>query len=530
MNDAGRVESMAPAPSLLKHAHIGPIIPASAVVTRYCVALGVVIFIFCVRAALSPVLGMQAPLLPFVLGVLLSAYLGGRGPALLASFVTPVLATLWFTNWPMDAPPWQWPLHVAFFLVLAVMTTLIMHAMQVTVSAAEENAQRIEQSANALREANLRKDEFLAMLAHELRNPLTPVRNVAHILGRGTPDAATVRRASKMLERQANHLTHLVDDLLDVARITHRRIKLKREIISAEEFVTMALETVQPSLDARRQVLMLHPPPAAVYVEGDVVRLSQVITNLLTNASKYSPEGARIHVEISAEVDVVNVAVRDPGLGIDPQLLPHLFELFMQGDRSLDRAQGGLGIGLTIVRHLAEMHGGTVQASSEGLGKGSEFRVRLPRATRALADPAEDRQGPQRRSRRRRVLVVDDNLDCAESLRDVLQLDGHTVVVVEDGPSALSMLDDFPAEVVLLDVGLPRMDGYMVAHAIRARFAPGKLRPRLVALTGYGREEDRLAALRSGFDDHLVKPLDPEHLLRVVSEGMPLQSIREGSR
>jgi signal transduction histidine kinase/ActR/RegA family two-component response regulator len=528
MDDASGVEAMGPQPSLLKHANIGPIIPATAVVSRYCVALGVVLLIFALRAALAPFLGAQAPLLPFVLGVLLSAYLGGRGPALLATAVTPVLATIWFTSWPGDAPPWQWPLHVVFFVLLAVVIAVLMHAMQITANAASENARRAERSAHALREANHRKDEFLAMLAHELRNPLTPVRNLAHILGRGTPDAGTVRRASRMLERQANHLTHLVDDLLDVARITHRRIQLKREIVDAEEFVTMALETVQATLSARRQVVTLSPPSSDAYVEGDVVRLSQIVTNLLTNASKYSPEGARIRVAVTADAGQVVIAVSDPGAGIDPQLLPHVFDLFLQGDRSLDRAQGGLGIGLTIVKHLAEMHGGGIEASSPGLGKGSEFRLRLPRVAR----PPRDHVGsnpPQVRARRRRVLVVDDNNDCAESLRDVLRLDGHTAVVVNDGPAALSTLDDFPADVVLLDVGLPRMDGYMVAHAIRARYAPGRPRPRIVALTGYGREEDRQSALRSGFDEHLTKPVDPERLLQVLSEGQRTQSVSEDS-
>jgi CheY-like chemotaxis protein len=207
-----------------------------------------------------------------------------------------------------------------------------------------------------------------------------------------------------------------------------------------------------------------------------------------------------------------------------------LFDLFMQGDRSLDRSQGGLGIGLTIVKHLVEMHGGTVTASSPGLGEGSEFRVRLPRALPVPVIDTAQKRDPQRRPRRRRVLVVDDNVDCAESLRDVLRLDGHEVRVTRDGPAALSLLDDFAAELVLLDVGLPRMDGYMVAHAIRERFARARTRPRIVALTGYGREEDRQAALRSGFDDHLTKPLDPDGLLRLVAQGMQSQPVREGAR
>jgi signal transduction histidine kinase/ActR/RegA family two-component response regulator len=527
MNE-GRGEGLAaPLPSLLTH--IGPVIPLSATVTRYAAAAGVVLFIFTIRAAMSPLLGVQAPLLPFLLGVLLSAYLGGRGPALLASGITPILATIWFTSWPQDGPPQQWLLHVAFFLVLAVLTILIMEAMQITVRRANENARRAEQSAQALREADQRKDEFLAMLAHELRNPLTPVRNVAHILAR-TPDAATVRRAGEMLARQAGHLTHLVDDLLDVARITHRRIQLKFGNASMEDLVNMALDTVHPLLAERHQRVTVAVSVPNVHVNGDMVRLCQVLSNLLTNASKYSPEGRRIHVSVGADAREVLLKVRDEGYGIDRELLPRLFDLFMQGDRSLDRAQGGLGIGLTIVKHLVEMHGGSVEAVSEGLGKGSEFRVRLPRAADVpLADAAQKR-GPQRRPRRRRVLVVDDNFDCADSLRDVLRLDGHDVAVVHDGPAALTRLEDFAAEVVLLDVGLPRIDGYMVAHAIRARYPIGRARPRLVALTGYGRDEDRQAALRSGFDEHLTKPLDPEKLLRVVAEGSQTQPARESAR
>jgi signal transduction histidine kinase/ActR/RegA family two-component response regulator len=500
--------------------HIGPVLPAESVVTRYAAAAGVVLFVFSIRAALSPLLGVQAPLLPFLVAILLCAYLGGRGPAFLASAITPILATIWFTNWPADAPPLQWVSHVAFFLVLAVIGILFMHGLQVTVRRATANAALAESSAQALREVDRRKDEFLAMLAHELRNPLTPIRNVAHILSRGSGDPDTVRRAGEMLERQANHLTHLVDDLLDVARITHRQIQLRREVLAVEDVVSMAVENVRPILEARQQIVTITSTASNAFVDGDGVRLCQVFSNLLTNAAKYSSEGRRIHINIGADAREVIVTVRDEGMGIDPEQLPRLFDLFMQGDRSLDRVQGGLGVGLTIVKHLVEMHGGTVEASSEGMGHGSEFRVRLPRVFDApVLERLRDRKVPHG-GRRRRVLVVDDNRDCAESLRDVLRLDGHDVMMVRDGPAALSVLEDFPADVVLLDVGLPRIDGYMVAHAIRARFAPGRPRPRLIALTGYGREEDRQAALRSGFDEHLTKPVDPEGLLRLIAHGL----------
>jgi signal transduction histidine kinase/ActR/RegA family two-component response regulator len=527
MTDTVRQETTAPLPSLLNYAHIGPIIPAHATLWRYGAAVVIVLFIFAMRAALAPLLGQQAPLLPFLLGTLACAYLAGRGPALLAAAITPVLTTIWFTGWPHDAPPWQWLAHVLFFLLLAGVTAFIMDALQKTVRRVHHSARELAAANAALLENDRRKDEFLAMLAHELRNPLTPIRNVAHILGRGTPDAATVRRASGMLERQATHLAHLVDDLLDVARITHRRIQLKREVVSLEHVASLALETVQPTLEARRQLVTTRVA-APDHVNVDVVRLCQVIANLLTNASKYSAEGSRIHVDISGDDAEATLTVRDEGAGIDPQLLPRLFDLFMQGDRSLDRAQSGLGIGLTIVKHLVEMHGGSVAASSEGLGKGSEFRIRLPRALELPSRLAPEMAG-SRHVRRRRVLVVDDSIDCAESLRDVLRLDGHDARVARDGPAALALLEDFAADLVLLDVGLPRMDGFMVAHAIRARFGSGRPRPRLIALTGHGGEHERQAALRSGFDEYLAKPVEPARLLRIVSEGSGVSATRADS-
>jgi signal transduction histidine kinase/ActR/RegA family two-component response regulator len=516
MSDAGSVEPGVVRTSVITHAHIGPLIPTHATALRYSAAIGVVLMIFSLRAALAPLLGLQAPLLPFLAGVLVSAYLGGRGPAILASVVTAVLATLWFTDWPHDAPPFQWVAHVTFFVLLAVLTAFIMHALQEAMLRADQNAIRAEASAQALRENDRRKDEFLAMLAHELRNPLTPVRNVAHILRRKPTDAATVRRASEMLERQASHLTRLVDDLLDVARITHRRIELKREILNLEDVVDRALETVQPLIESRRQLVTPTVTSSHVHVDGDVVRLCQVVSNLLTNASKYSANGQRIHIDIGGNETAATLSVRDEGQGIDAQIMPHLFELFMQGDRSLDRAQGGLGVGLTIVKHLVDMHGGRIEALSEGVGKGSEFRISLPRATGyPMHTPAAN--APQRRVRRRRVVVVDDTVDIGESLRDVLRMEGHDVVVARDGPAALAALDYFAADVVLLDVGLPRMDGFMVAHAIRARYG-GKPRPRIIALTGYAQAEDRQSAMRSGFEYHLTKPVEPDRLLRIVAD------------
>ncbi len=290
-----------------------------------------------------------------------------------------------------------------------------------------------------------------------------------------------------------------------------------REPLSLDRVVEAALETVQPVLDARKQIVSVRQPGEKVFVDGDGTRLSQVVANLLTNASKYSPERARIAVVIDGSATDAIIEVHDPGVGIDAQLLPHLFDLFLQGDRTLDRAQGGLGVGLTIVKLLVGLHGGSVEAYSAGLHQGSEFRVRLPRRHQS-AIPAPQVPEAPRAVKPRRVLVIEDNADAAESLRAVLQTDRHEVEVVHDGAEGLAKLEEFRADVVLLDIGLPRMDGYMVAHAIRERFALQGHRPRLMALTGYGREEDRTAALKAGFDGHLAKPVDPRRLLQVVAD------------
>jgi len=509
--------------------YIGPLLRDDAVALRYGASILVVLAIGGARALLAPLLGSQAPLLPFVLGVFFCAYLGGRGPALLASVLSPVLATVFFTNWPADGPPMQWVAHVVFFLLIAVLSSVLMHELQKR-SRAEREAREIAAShANALREADRRKDEFLAMLAHELRNPLAPIRNVAYVLSKGGADPATVRRSGQMIERQASHLTHLVDDLLDVARITRGRVALHREPLSLDTVVDAALETVQPALDSRHQSVSVRQPGEKIFVEGDSMRLCQVLANLLTNASKYSPERARIDIVIDGSAVDAIVEVRDPGAGIDAQLLPHLFDLFLQGDRTLDRAQGGLGVGLTIVKLLVEMHGGTVEALSAGLGKGSEFRIRLPRTQLPSGIPS--REIPEERPpvRPRRVLIIEDNADAAESMRALLRTDGHHIELAYDGAAGLAKLEDFRADFVLLNIGLPRMDGFMVAHAIRERFALAARRPKLLALTGYGREDDRTAALKAGFDGHLAKPVDPRRLLQIVADEAPVFSTSRQS-
>ncbi len=355
----------------------------------------------------------------------------------------------------------------------------------------------------ALREADRRKDEFLAMLGHELRNPLAPIRTAVQLLklrDGGGPEAA---RARDVIERQAEHLSRLVDDLLEVSRITSGKIRLKRAQVELGPLMTRAVETCRPMIDARRHELTLTLPDRSVRVEGDAVRLAQVLSNLLNNAAKYTPEGGRIWLSLRQEGDAARVLVKDSGPGIPPDMLERVFELFTQVDRSLDRSQGGLGIGLTLARRLVEMHGGTLRALPHPAGDGAELEVRLP-ALPDVAPNGDVTQPAKPEVRRRDVLVVDDNVDAAETLAELLTLLGHTARAVHDGPAALEAARSAVPEVVLLDIGLPGMDGFEVARRLRAAH-PGVV---LVALTGYGQDDDVRQCREAGFDHHRVKPVD----------------------
>jgi signal transduction histidine kinase/ActR/RegA family two-component response regulator len=353
-----------------------------------------------------------------------------------------------------------------------------------------------------LRDADRRKDEFLAMLAHELRNPLAPVRTVGELLGRSAASHPQLQVMADILKRQIAHLTRLVDDLLDVSRITQGRIELQREPVDLAAVVEDARESVQPLIAERRHSLRLVVMPRAVYVNGDKARLVQCVSNLLTNAAKYTDAGGVIEIAVKSEGTQASIAVTDNGVGISPELLPHIFNLFVQSTRSLDRAQGGLGIGLSLVRRLIEMHEGQVIASSAGHGHGARFEIRLPLATAAPAEHNVQPGAPPVSARR--ILVVDDNQDAADSLVLILNSIGHAAQAVYSSEEALRSLDQTVPEVILLDIGLPVMDGYQLAALIRARNIPA----RIVALTGYGQPEDVSKAAAAGVDAHLVKPVD----------------------
>ena len=379
------------------------------------------------------------------------------------------------------------------------------------------NLKRVE---DELREADRRKDEFLATLAHELRNPLAPIRNSLQILKMPGVDAATVQQTRDMMERQVHHLIRLVDDLLDVSRVMRGKIELRRESVELATVVARAVETAQPLIEVQGHQLEIAVPSESLLLSADPVRLAQVVGNLLTNAAKYTEANGRIWLKAEREDGRAVLRVRDNGIGIAPDVLPHVFDLFMQVDHAAARSQGGLGIGLTLVKNLVEMHGGTVEACSEGLGRGCEFVVRFPLLTSGNRNAVEDGNGQQQaetiRASGHRLLVVDDNRDAAVSLAMLLRLQGHEVHVAHDGPSALAVAASYRPHVVFLDIGMPGMDGYETAR--RMRELPGMGNVVLAALTGWGQQEDRRRTAEAGFNHHLVKPPEPEAVNGVLDD------------
>jgi len=363
----------------------------------------------------------------------------------------------------------------------------------------------------ALEQADRRKDEFLAMLAHELRNPLTPIANAAEALLQIVPtERAQERLLVGMVRRQAGQLARLIDDLLDVARITQGRIELRTQQVSIRGCIESAVEMVEPLVRARRQQLLLTQPLESLYVSGDQERLGQCISNLLVNAVKYTNPEGEIRVRHYAQGGQAVIEIVDNGVGIAPELLPHIFELFVQGDRTLDRSQGGLGVGLAICKQLIEMHRGSVTAYSEGVGRGATFEIRLP-LTEATTGTDNNVRPPTMRARR--VLIVDDNHDAADSLAVVLRFEGHAAIVAYSAQDAIEAVATAQPEFVLLDIGLPNMDGYEVARRIRASGAAA----RIIALTGYGQLEDRQRSKDAGFAAHLVKPVDISILVSLLA-------------
>ena len=365
----------------------------------------------------------------------------------------------------------------------------------------------------ALKGADKRKDEFLAMLAHELRNPLAPIMTAGEILARMAPSHAPIAAATSVIRRQAKHMTRLIDDLLDVARVTQGRIHLQKQAIDIDEVVAQAVEICEPQRQAKQQRLIMSAEKTSpLYVQGDTARLVQCVANILANAIKYTDPQGEIKVSIRAREAVVLIEVADSGSGIAPELLPRIFELFVQSQRTLDRSQGGLGVGLAIVKRLIEMHDGRVRASSRGEGLGSTFEIELPRIAAPMASVQEAETATLTRGR---ILLVDDNVDAAQSLAMLLEMQGHVLLAVHSAGEALASIDAFKPDVMLIDIGLPDIDGYELVQQLGAM--PAGRTSRKIALTGYGQPEDRQRSLTVGFDAHLVKPVNLPMLERAIA-------------
>ena len=389
----------------------------------------------------------------------------------------------------------------------------------------------LRRQADELIRANTAKDEFLAMLGHELRNPLSPILTALELMRVNSPEDAPLQRSREVIERQTRHMARLVDDLLDVSRITRGKIELRRETVNLASIVCHAVQTTQPLIMDRQHRLEVRLPAEPLHVDADPLRLEQILANLLNNAAKYTDSGGEIHVWVESGGRQAEIHVADTGRGIPLVMLPHIFDLFTQVSPTIDRTQGGLGLGLTLVRRLVEMHGGTVEARSPGFGQGSEFIIRLPISGRGsqvpgpkssdaapaapVPGPGTSELGPKTLDLGRKVLVVEDNLDARETLEALLDLWGHSVRSAANGHEAVAVVGEWKPDVALIDIGLPGMDGYQVAAAIRAHAVGTEVR--LVALTGYGQPEDRERALDAGFNAHAVKPVDPDLLQRLIA-------------
>lgn len=386
-------------------------------------------------------------------------------------------------------------------------------AIDITRRKSDEEAVRASEV--QLREADRRKDEFLAMLAHELRNPLAPIATASTLLERAIDNPAVIRRTSEIIARQVRHLTNLVDDLLDMSRVTQGLIKIDREPVDLKAAAYEALEQARSVIETRKHTVAIRLPADSAWVAGDKTRLVQVLVNLLTNAAKYTPVGGLVTIQLERVGDDARLSVIDNGQGIDPDLVPRVFDLFVQAERTPDRSQGGLGIGLALVKALIDLHGGDVEACSDGVGRGSRFIVTLP----CIAPPETGdtvHAAPASTSQSLRVLVVDDNVDAARTLAELLELDGHLVQVCYDGRSAIEAATGKAFDVFILDIGLPDMTGYTLIDALASN--PMAADALFIAATGYGQLHDRAASQRAGFAHHLVKPVDQRTLNEAIDQ------------
>lgn len=491
----------------------------------HAVAIGATGFVALVRLTVSDTAGNFAPLIPFVMAVVIAAWYGGLVPGYLATTLSTLAADYLFvpTQHTLRIESLTGGVALGAFVVTGVLITLAcesLHRSRRSLQSEQENLRRSLEAQRKLQEAlatsDQRKDEFLATLAHELRNPLAPIRNAVHILQRRTDASPDLEWAHGVIARQVTHMARLIDDLMDVARITRGALDLRLERVDIQTIIRDALETSRPMIEANHHDLSVILPNSAVQVEVDPVRLSQVFSNLLNNASKYTPPGGRIQLRARLEGDGLAITVTDNGIGIPETMLSWIFEPFSQIEPSTRRPEGGLGIGLALARRLVQMHGGKLVASSSGVGMGSAFTVYLPVMSAQPAAPAQPvkiQTPPPIPTLRRRVLVADDNHDSALSLTFLLNADGYEARIAGDGMQALEIFNEFRPDIALLDIGLPGLNGYEIARQIRIQVDWDVI---LIAITGWGSAEHRRRSAAAGFDCHLVKPVDPQALSQLL--------------
>ena len=504
----------------------------------YLVAIVATAGVAAIRLAVSDTVGNFAPIVTFTVAIVIAAWYGGLKPGLLSTVMS-VLAADYLYHPGRRSFYIQTVSGAVSLCVLGFAGVLIsllcesLHRTRRRLEAEQENLRRSVEMQREMRDAltasDRRKDEFLATLAHELRNPLAPVRNASHILKARMPPTPELQWARDVIDRQVTQMTRLIDDLMDVARISRGTFELRREHVALEEVIRVAVETSRPGIDASGHDLVVRLTPEPVYVDADVIRLAQVFSNLLNNASKYTGAGGRVAVTAERDPGTVWVTVQDSGIGIPSEMLAQVFEPFTQLDHSLERSRGGLGIGLALAKRLVEMHGGAIEAHSAGPGQGSRFIVRLPVVTWQSVPQEADAgsHGPVPARGRNRVLVADDNYDSATSLSILLNDAGYDVRTAGDGVQALETAAQFRPDIVLLDIGMPKLNGYDVARHVRRQ--PWGRNVLLVAVTGWGGADHRQQTTQAGFDHHLTKPVDPAALTRLLASLTRTESPVSGS-
>jgi signal transduction histidine kinase/ActR/RegA family two-component response regulator len=492
----------------------------------YLIAIVATAVVALVRLEISDTVGNFSPIVAFTISIVIAAWYGGLRPGLLATVLSTLAADYLYTprrhSFEISTPSGAVALGVLCFAgVLISLLCESLHRTRRRLEAEQENLrQSIElqrKMRDALTESDRRKDEFLATLAHELRNPLAPIRSATHILRAMLPPTPQLHWARDVIDRQVTQMARLIDDLMDVSRITRGVFDLRREHVALDEVIRGAVETSRPLIDASGHELVVHLPPESLYLDADTIRLAQVFANLLNNAAKYTAPGGRIAVSVAREPALVSVTVQDSGIGIPTDMLTRVFEPFTQLDRSLERSRGGLGIGLALARRLVEMHGGTIEAHSSGPGEGSRFVVRLPLSAQQgiPRPPSHESRVPTPAVGRHRILVADDNSDSATSLSILLNEAGYEVRTAGNGVQALETAEQFRPDIALLDIGMPQLNGYDVARQLRKQ--PWGRRALLIAVTGWGGADHRQQTTQAGFDHHLTKPVDPAALTRLLA-------------